>query len=140
MWPSGDNVVLRGWSNGSLVFVTGRGTVMLFLKIDTSCHIEFLHLSTRVLCKGDAPNSHTRSSLQYSTCYYVRRLRYFNQMIVKMLTCVNTVDFPDYADGFSKSRELKQLNLTRIIRTPPITGGPRPVLSLSHLHIMSHFH
>jgi len=93
MWPSGDNVVLWGWSNGSLVFETGRGTVMVFLKIDTSCHIEFLHLSTRMLCKGAAPESYVSSSLQNSTYHYVRRLWYFKQMIVKMLTCVNTTVF-----------------------------------------------
>jgi hypothetical protein len=53
------------------------------LKIDTSCHIEFLHLSTRMFCKGAAPNSHISSRLQNSKCHYVRRLRYFNQMIIK---------------------------------------------------------
>jgi hypothetical protein len=71
----------------------GSGT--LFLKIDTSCHIEFLHLSNRMLCKAAAPDLDISSSLQHLTCSLcVCRLRHFNKMIVKMLTIVNKIVLP----------------------------------------------
>jgi hypothetical protein len=82
-----------------------EGTGMLFLKIDTSCHIEFLHLSTRMLCKVIV------CKIQHAC--YVRRLRHFNKMTVKMLTGVDRILLLSMNRLFSEHADDLQLSLSQ---------------------------